>query len=90
MPNNRDYSDITPVDLRNPFRNPTEEPDYSPDYRAIMPELDMPDSKIPLFPAGHERSAIKRCFAMVFLTLLFAFVLSFMPNRRLPLKWPHR
>lgn len=72
MPDTRDYSDITPVDLKNPFRNPTEEPDYSPDYRAIMPELDLPDSKIPLFPAAHERSAIKRYFALTFLTLLFA------------------
>ena len=72
MPDTRDYSDITPVDLKNPLRNPTEEPDYSPDYRAIMPELDLPDSKIPLFPAVHERSAIKRYFTLTFLTLLFA------------------
>ena len=28
-----DYSEISPVDLRNPFRNPTELPDYAPDYR---------------------------------------------------------
>lgn len=72
MPNTRDYSEISPVDLKNPFRNPTEEPDYSPDYRAIMPELDLPDCRLPLFPAANERAAIRRFFAMTFLMLLFA------------------
>ena len=71
MPNTRDYSDITPVDPTNPFRNPTEEPEYSPDYRAIVPEIDMPDSKLPLFPAPHEKAAIRRFYAMTFLMLLF-------------------
>ncbi len=71
MPNTRDYSDITPVDPANPFRNPTEEPEYSPDYRAIVPEIDMPDSKLPLFPAPHEKAAIRRFYAMTFLMLLF-------------------
>ena len=71
MPNTSDYSDITPVDLNNPFRNPTEEPDYSPDYRAIVPELDMPDSKLTLFPAANEAAAIRRYFGLTFLTLLF-------------------
>lgn len=74
MPNTRDYSDISPVDLKNPFRNPTEEPDYSPDYRAIIPELDMPESKIPLFPAANEKAAIRRYFAMTFLMLLFGLI----------------
>ena len=55
MQNTRDYSDITPVDLANPFRNPTEEPDYSPDYRAIAPEIALPDSKLSLFPAHQDR-----------------------------------
>ena len=72
MPNTRDYSDITPVDLDNPFRNPTEEPDYSPDYRAIVPEISLPDSKLPLFPAHHEKAAIRRFYALTFLSLLFA------------------
>lgn len=69
-----DYSEISPVDLSNPFRNPTEEPDYSPDYREILPTLDMPDCKLPLIPQQTERTALRRCFALTFLTLLFAFV----------------
>lgn len=64
MQNTRDYSDITPVDLANPFRNPTEEPDYSPDYRAIAPEIALPDSKLSLFPAHQEKATIKRYFAL--------------------------
>ena len=72
MQNTRDYSDITPVDLANPFRNPTEEPDYSPDYRAIAPEIALPDSKLSLFPAHQEKATIKRYFALTFLSLLFA------------------
>ncbi len=69
-----DYSEISPVDLSNPFRNPTEEPDYSPDYREILPTLDMPDCKLPLIPQQTERTALRRCFALIFLSLLFAFV----------------
>ena len=69
-----DYSENSPVDLSNPFRNPTEEPDYSPDYREILPTLDMPDCKLPLIPQQTERTALRRCFALTFLTLLFAFV----------------
>lgn len=69
-----DYSEISPVDLSNPFRNPTEEPDYSPDYREILPTLDMPDCKLPLIPQQTERTSLRRCFALIFLTLLFAFV----------------
>ena len=71
-----DYSEISPVDLQNPFRNPTEEPDYNPDYREILPTLDMPDCKLPLIPQQNERAALKRCFALTFLMLLFAFVTS--------------
>lgn len=69
-----DYSEISPVDLSNPFRNPTEEPGYNPDYREILPTLDMPDCKLPLIPQQTERTALRRCFALTFLTLLFAFV----------------
>jgi len=75
MPN-PDYSEIAPVDLRNPFRNPTEEPDYSPDYREIAPELDMPGSSLPLFPARAERVRIRRYFSLIFLTLILCFVLT--------------
>ena len=71
-----DYSEITPVDLRNPFRNPTEEPDYSPDYREIAPELTMPGSRLPLFPEPTERKHIRRFFNMSFLTLMFGFVVT--------------
>ena len=69
-----DYSEISPVDLSNPFRNPTEEPGYNPDYREILPTLDMPDCKLPLNPQLSERTALRRCFSLTFLTLLFAFV----------------
>ncbi len=71
-----DYTEISPVDLRNPFRNPTEEPDYSPDYREIAPELDVPGSKLPLVPAKAERVRIRRYFNMTFLTLMFGFVVA--------------
>ncbi|MBQ8921819.1 MAG: CPBP family intramembrane metalloprotease [Oscillospiraceae bacterium] len=75
MPN-PDYAEISPVDLRNPFRNPTEEPDYSPDYRAIAPELGMPGSSLPLFPARAERSRIRRYFSLAFFTLILGFVVT--------------
>lgn len=68
------YSEICPVDIRNPFRNPTEEPDYSPDYREILPTADMPDCRLPLLPQQHEKSAIRRFLAITFLMLLFAFL----------------
>ena len=71
-----DYSEISPVDLKNPFRNPTEAPDYTPDYREILPTLDMPDCRLPLIPQTNERNALRRCFALTFLMLLFAFVTS--------------
>lgn len=71
-----DDSDISPVDLRNPFRNPTEEPDYSPDYRDIAPELDVPGSSLPLFPPPSEKSRIRRFFHLTFLTLIFGFVVT--------------
>lgn len=71
MANHNDYTEITPVDLKNPFRNPTEEPDYSPDYRQIAPELDMPDSSLPLFPSHNERSNIRKFYTLTFLSLLF-------------------
>ena len=69
-----DYSEISPVDLRNPFRNPTELPDYAPDYRQILPALDMPDTSLPLVPQSNERTALKRVLAITFLMILFAFV----------------
>lgn len=72
MQNTCEYSEISPVDLKNPFRNPTEEPDYSPDYREIVPDLDLPESKLSLFPAHHEKITIRRYFALTFLMLLFA------------------
>lgn len=73
---NPDYAEITPIDPENPFRNPTEEPDYSPDYRAILPEIDMPGSKISLIPSAHESAAIRRYFALTCLTLLFGLLTS--------------
>ena len=75
MPN-PDYSEISPVDLQNPFRNPTEEPDYSPVYTEIVPELAMPGSSLPLFPARAEKSRIRRFFSLVFLTLILGFFIS--------------
>lgn len=74
MPN--DYRDIFPVDPQNPFRNPTEEPEYSPDYRETVPEIAMPDSKLPLLPAHAEVKFIRRWFNLTFFTLLFAFFTS--------------
>lgn len=71
MPQNHDYSEIYPIDPQNPFRNPTEEPDYSPDYRDILPELDMPESKLTLFPTRTEKLRIRRVFSLTFLTMLF-------------------
>lgn len=71
-----DYSEISPVDLRNPFRNPTEEPDYSPDYREIAPELSMAGSRLPLYPEKPERSRIRRFFNLTFLTLIFGLIVT--------------
>lgn len=76
MPQNHDYSEICPIDPRNPFRNPTEEPGYTPDYREILPDLDMPESRLTLFPSRAERSRIRRAFSMVFLTMLFDLLLA--------------
>ena len=71
MPYHRDYAEISPVDLQNPFRNPTEQPDYSPDYSEILPEIGMPESSLSLLPSATERAGIRRFFTMTFLTLLF-------------------
>lgn len=76
MPHTHDYSEIYPIDPHNPFRNPTEEPDYTPDYREILPELDMPESRLTLFPSRTERSRIRRAFSLTFLTMLFDLLLA--------------
>ncbi|MCQ2407732.1 MAG: CPBP family intramembrane metalloprotease [Oscillospiraceae bacterium] len=73
MPN-QDYSEIYPVDVKNPFRNPTEEPDYTPDYHEILPEIDMPECRLPLFPLGRERRSIHKFYALTFLAVLFGYL----------------
>ncbi|MBR4200202.1 MAG: CPBP family intramembrane metalloprotease [Oscillospiraceae bacterium] len=74
MPHTPNYAEICPVDPDNPFRNPTEQPDYSPDYSEIMPEIEIPDSFLPLYPSAAERTGIRRYFTLTFLMLLFDFV----------------
>lgn len=74
MPKTFASADLVPRDPRAPFDNPTEEPDYSPDYRSIAPELDTPQSYLPLLPSDSERIRIRRYFSLTFLTLLFAFL----------------
>ncbi len=73
MPEPKNYSEISPVDLRNPFQNPTEEPDYAPDYRDIVPNLELPESRLQLIPPPEEKRMIRRYYSLVFLMLLFAF-----------------
>ena len=73
MPN-QDYSEIYPVDVKNPFRNPTEEPDYAPDYREILPEIAMPECRLPLYPQGRERRSIRKFYALTFLAVLFGYL----------------
>ena len=74
MPKSCAYADLVPQDPHAPFSNPTEEPDYSPDYCSIAPELETPQSHLPLFPAPAERSRIRRYFDLTLLSLLFAFL----------------
>lgn len=72
----QNYSEISPIDLANPFRNPTEEPDYSPDYRDILPNAELPETRLLLLPPPDEKHAIRRHYSLVFFTLLFAFFSS--------------
>ena len=76
VPESNHYAEISPVDLRNPFQNPTEEPDYSPDYREIVPNLELPESRLLLMPPPEEKQTIRRYYGLVFFTLLFAFFAS--------------
>lgn len=80
MPKSFAYADLMPKDPRAPFDNPTEEPDYSPDYREIVPELDTPQSYLPLLPETHECTRIRRYFSLTFLTLIFGFLLAMTVN----------
>lgn len=74
MPNPFDSANLLPEDSRTPFGNPTEEPDYSPDYREIVPELDLPQSFLPLIPADPEKKRIKVFASLTLLALMFAFL----------------
>ena len=74
MPKSFAFADLYPEDPRAPFANPTEEPDYSPDYRMIAPELDTPQSYLPLLPSPNEAARIRRYFSLTFLTLIFGFL----------------
>lgn len=74
MPKSFAFADLYPEDPRAPFANPTEEPDYSPDYRMIAPELDTPQSYLPLLPSPNEAARIRRFFSLTFLTLIFGFL----------------
>lgn len=74
MPKSFAFADLYPKDPRAPFANPTEEPDYSPDYRMIAPELDTPQSYLPLIPSPNEATRIRRFFSLTFLTLIFGFL----------------
>ena len=76
MEKQQNYSEITPIDLANPFRNPTEEPDYTPDYRDILPNAELPETRLLLLPPPDEKRAIRRYYSLVFFTLLFAFFAS--------------
>jgi|GEM_PF-415575 len=73
MPKSFAYADLIPENPHAPFANPTEEPDYSPDYCQIAPELETPQSHLPLFPSRDERTRIRRYYDLTLLTLLFAF-----------------
>ena len=74
MPKSFAFADLYPEDPRAPFANPTEEPDYSPDYRMIAPELDTPQSYLPLLPSPNEATRIRRFFSLTFLTMIFGFL----------------
>ena len=74
MPKSFAFADLYPEDPRAPFANPTEEPDYSPDYRMIAPELDTPQSYLPLLPSPNEAARIRRYFSLTFLTMIFGFL----------------
>ena len=76
MPKSFAFADLYPEDPRAPFANPTEEPDYSPDYRMIAPELDTPQSYLPLLPSPNEAARIRRFFSLTFLTLIFGFLVA--------------
>ena len=69
-------TDLIPEDPAHPFANPTEEPDYSPDYRAIVPELEIAGSRLPLLPSLAEKQAIRRYVSLTCLILLFAFLIA--------------
>lgn len=76
MPNPLAHADLIPADPRAPFANPTEEPDFSPDYRSIAPELELPQSRLPLLPSPQEKSRIRRYFELTFLAVIFAFLVA--------------
>lgn len=71
-----DPTDLIPADPAHPFANPTEEPDYSPDYRAIVPELGVPGSRLPLLPTLAEKHTIRRYVSLACLILLFGFLIA--------------
>lgn len=76
MPKDFAFADLYPKDPRAPFANPTEEPGFTPDYRAIVPELDLPQSRLPLLPNYEESTRIRRYCSLTCLTLLVAFLLT--------------
>ncbi len=55
---------------QNPFENPTENVVYTPDYRAIVPQLDSPGCRLPLFPQAEERTRIRFWYLLAGAVLL--------------------
>ena len=79
-------------DRFDPFNNPTEYKGFSGDYSKVLPEIESPECRLPLYPETQERRNLRKYYsiggictlvqfglsdiAMVLLTSLFASIIA--------------
>lgn len=63
-------------DKFDPFDNPTEYKGFSGDYSKVLPEIENPECRIPLYPETEERRNLRRYYSIGGLCAFLQFVLS--------------
>ena len=63
-------------DRFDPFDNPTEYKGFSGDYSKVLPEIENPDFRVPLYPEAEERRNLRRYYSIGGLCTFLQFALT--------------
>lgn len=63
-------------DRFDPFRNQTEYKGFSGDYSKVLPEIESPECRLPLYPETQERRNLRRFYSIGGICVLLQFALS--------------